>query len=128
MFAISADFNSRTHCYGYKGALFSSFLKLLSNMPMTMYYDKISNCPKHTTGSPNNLQTSFSQTSLQLTVRLSVQRVISYSPGLVDFAIGQVNSVLNLLDGLVKFFWGNSNSRRTVINPACQEFFGGLLQ
>ena len=82
MFAISADFNSQTLSYGYKGALFSSFLKLLNDI----------------SGSPNNLQTSFSQTSLQLkpklTVTLSVQRVISYSSGLVDFAIGQVNSVL----------------------------------
>ena len=95
MFATSADFNSQTLSYGCKGALFSSFLKLLNDI----------------SGSPNNLQTSFSQvTSLQLkpklTVTLSVQRVISYSSGLVDFAIGQVNSVLNLLDGLVKFFGG----------------------
>ena len=94
MFAISADFNSQTLSYGYKGALFSSFLKLLNDI----------------SGSPNNLQTSFSQTSLQLkpklTVILSVQRVISYSSGLVDFAIRQVNSVPNLLDGLVKFFGG----------------------
>ena len=35
MFAISADFTSQTLSYGYKGALFSSFLKLLSDMPMT---------------------------------------------------------------------------------------------
>ena len=94
MFAISADFNSQTLSYGYKGALFSSFLKLLN----------------YISGSPNNLQTSFSQSSLQLkpklTVTLSVQRVFSYSSGLMDFAIGQVNSVLNLLDGLVKFFGG----------------------
>ena len=96
MFAISADFISQTLSYGYKGALFSSFLKLLNDI----------------SGSPNNLQTSFSPTSLQLkpklTVTLSVQRVISYTSGLVDFAIGQVNSVLNLLDGLVIFclWWG----------------------
>ena len=57
-----------------------------------------------------------------------MQRVMSYSLGLVDFAIGQVNSVLNLMDGLVKFLGGNSKSRRTAINPAGQEFFGGLLQ
>ena len=35
-----------------------------------------------------------------------MQRVMSYGPGLVDFAIGQVNSVLNLPDKLVKFFRG----------------------
>ena len=34
-----------------------------------------------------------------------------------DFAIGLVNSVLNLPDGQVKFFFlKNSNYRRTVIN------------
>ena len=33
-----------------------------------------------------------------------------------------VNSVLNLPDGQVNFFGGNSNSRRTVINPAHQIF------
>ena len=106
MFAISADFISQTLSYGYKGAVFSSFLKLISDME----YGKIQSCPKHTIASPNNLQTSFSQTSLQLKpklrVRLSVQRVMSYGPGLVDLAIGQVNSVLNLPDKLVKFFRG----------------------
>ena len=57
-----------------------------------------------------------------------MQRVMSYSPVLVDFAIGQVNSVLNLPDKLVKFFGGNSRSRRTAIISAGQEFLGGLLQ
>ena len=32
------------------------------------------------------------------------KKVLSYSPGLVDFAIGQVNSVRNLPDGQVKIF------------------------
>ena len=35
-----------------------------------------------------------------------MQRVMSYSPGLVDFAIGEVNSVLNVPDKLGKFFGG----------------------
>ena len=39
--------------------------------------------------------------------------------GLVDFAIGLVNSVLNLPEGQV----GNSSYRRTVINAANQNFF-----
>ena len=30
---------------------------------------------------------------------------MSDSPGLVDFAIGLVNSVINLPDGQVLFFW-----------------------
>ena len=32
------------------------------------------------------------------------KEVVSNSPGLVDFAIGQVNSVFNLPDGRVIFF------------------------
>ena len=39
--------------------------------------------------------------------------MVSDSPGLVDFAIGLVNSVLNLPDGQVIFF-EDSNNRRTV--------------
>ena len=33
------------------------------------------------------------------------KKVVSDSPGLVDFAIGLVNSVLNLPDGQAKIFW-----------------------
>ena len=32
------------------------------------------------------------------------KKVLSYSPGLVDFAVGLVHSILNLPDGQVKFF------------------------
>ena len=41
-------------------------------------------------------------------------RVVSDSPGLVDFAIGLANFVLNLPNGQVKFFLRNSNYKRTV--------------
>ena len=34
----------------------------------------------------------------------SVQRILSDSPGLVDFAIGLVNSVFKLPDGQVMFY------------------------
>ena len=44
------------------------------------------------------------------------------SPGLVDFAIGLVNSVLNLPEGQVGFL-GNSNYRKTVINAAYLKLF-----
>ena len=33
------------------------------------------------------------------------KKFMSDSPGLVDFAIGLVNSVLNLPDGQAKIFW-----------------------
>ena len=41
------------------------------------------------------------------------KKVVSDSPGLVDFVIGLVNSVLNLPDGQVMFL-SNSNEGRTV--------------
>ena len=55
------------------------------------------------------------------------KKVVSGSPGLVDLAVGLVNSVINLPDGQVNFLGGNSNYRRTVINPAHQ-IFGGLVE
>ena len=55
------------------------------------------------------------------------KKVVSDSPELVDFAIGLANSVLNLPDEQVNFLGGNSNYRRTVINPAHQ-ILGGLVE
>ena len=49
------------------------------------------------------------------------KKVVSDSPGLVDFAIGLVI----FPDGQVLFFWGNSNYRRMVISLANQKGFGG---
>ena len=49
---------------------------------------------------------------------------MSDSPGLVDFAIGLVNSVLNLADGQVKFFEEIKLQKNCVINPANQKVFG----
>ena len=54
--------------------------------------------------------------------RQRAKKVVSDSPGLVDFGFGLVNSVLNLPDGQVNFF-GNSNYRRIVINPGNQKGF-----
>ena len=44
---------------------------------------------------------------------------------MVHFAIGLVILVLNLPDGQVLFFLGNSNYRRIVINPSNQTAFWG---
>ena len=55
----------------------------------------------------------FSKT-LGLVVTQHAKKVVSDSPGLVDFVIGLVNSVFNLPDGQVMFFLRNSNNRRTV--------------
>ena len=41
---------------------------------------------------------------MTLTHTVSQQKVVSDSPGLVDFAIGLVNSVINLPDGQVNLF------------------------
>ena len=60
-----------------------------------------------------------------LTRRQRAKKVMSDSPGLVDFAIGLVFLVLNLPGRQVLFFWVNSNYRRIVINPANQKGFWG---
>ena len=52
------------------------------------------------------------------------KKVMSDSLGLVDFAIGLVNSVLNLPDGQVKFFEEFKLQRNCEINSAHQSVFG----
>ena len=51
------------------------------------------------------------------------KKVVSHSPGLVDFSIQLVNSVFNLPDRQVMFL-RNSNNRRTVKSSASQKVFG----
>ena len=53
---------------------------------------------------------------------------MSDSLGLVDFAIGIVNSVFNLPDGQVTFFEVNSNNRRTVKSILLVKKFLGLVE
>ena len=52
------------------------------------------------------------------------KKVVSDSPGLVDFAIGLVNSVFNLPDGQVKFFEEFKLQKNCEINSAHQNVFG----
>ena len=52
------------------------------------------------------------------------KKVVSDSPGLVDFAIGLVNFVLNLADGQVKFFEGFKLQKNCEINSAVKMFLG----
>ena len=52
------------------------------------------------------------------------KKVVSDSPGLVDFAIGLVNSVINLPDGQVKFFEEFKLQKNCEINSAHQNVFG----
>ena len=52
------------------------------------------------------------------------KKVVSDSPGLVDFAIGLVNSVFNLPDGQVIFFGEFEKQKNCEINSALQKAFG----
>ena len=54
------------------------------------------------------------------------KKVVSDSPGLLDFAIGLVNSVLNLPNGQVKFFvkFQKKKKKNCEINSAHQNIFG----
>ena len=57
------------------------------------------------------------------------KKIVSDSPGLVDFAIGQVNSVLNLPDRQVKYFEEfNLQNLRTVKSILLIKKFGGLVE
>ena len=63
----------------------------------------------------------------KFSLRQRAKKVVSDSPGLVDFAIGLVNSVLNLPDGQVKYL-RNSTYRRTVKSILLIKKFGGLVE
>ena len=52
------------------------------------------------------------------------KKVVSDSPGLVDFAIGLVNSVINLPDGQVKFFEEFKLQKNCEINLLIKTFWG----
>ena len=52
------------------------------------------------------------------------KKVVSDSPGLVDFAIGLVNSVFNLPDGQVMFFEEFELQKNCETNSARQKAFG----
>ena len=52
------------------------------------------------------------------------KRVVSDIPGLVDFAIGLLNSVLNLPDGQVKYFEEFNLQKNFKINSAHQKILG----
>ena len=57
-----------------------------------------------------------------------LKKVVSDSPGLVDFAIGLVNSVLNLSAGQVKFFEEFKLQKNCAINPQLIKKFLGLVE
>ena len=58
--------------------------------------------------------------------RQRAKKVVSDSPGLVDFALRLYLAISVLIARRVSAaFWGNSNYRRIVINPAYQKGFWG---
>ena len=52
------------------------------------------------------------------------KKVVPDSPGLLDFAIGLVNSVLNLPDGQMKFFEEFKVQKHCEINSVPQNVLG----
>ena len=52
------------------------------------------------------------------------KKVVSDSPGLVDFAIVLVNSVINLPDGRVKYFEEFNSQKNCEINSSHQKSLG----
>ena len=55
---------------------------------------------------------------------LRAKKVVSDSPGLVDFAIGLVNSIINLPDGQVKFFEEFKLQKNCETNLLIKTFLG----
>ena len=55
---------------------------------------------------------------------LRAKKVVPDSPGLVDFAIGLVNAVINLSDGQVKFFEEFKLQKNCEINLLIKTFLG----
>ena len=66
----------------------------------------------------------FQQSSKKREVAQCAKKVVSDSLGLVDFAIGLVNSVLNLPDGQVAFFEEFNLQKNCEINSAHQKILG----
>ena len=69
---------------------------------------------------------AFSRVSSDVGIYSSqrAKKVVSDSPGLVDFAIGLVNSVINLPDGQVKFFEEFKLQKYCQINLLIKTFLG----
>ena len=73
-----------------------------------------------------NLKTDYKNLYYsKLKLHQRAKKVACDNPGLVDFAIGLVNSVLNLPNGQVKFFVKFQKKKKNCeINSAHQNIFG----
>ena len=74
----------------------------------------------------DNLQEIVAVFSLKVYKRFDqgAKKVVSDSPGLVDFAIGLVNSVINFPDGQVKFLEEFNLQKNCEINLLIKTFLG----
>jgi len=63
-------------------------------------------------------------TCKSVNIQQRAKKVVSDSPGLVDFAIGLVNSVINLSDGQVKFFEEFKLQKNCEINLLIETLLG----
>ena len=70
---------------------------------------------------------SFTRYNLIKDLTQRAKKVVADSPGLVDFAIGLVNSVFNLPNGQLMFL-RNSNDRRTVKSILLVKKLLGLVE
>ena len=61
---------------------------------------------------------------MQFQLRHCAKKVVSDSPGLVDFAIGLVNSVINLSGGQVNFFEEFKLQKNCELNLLIKTFLG----
>ena len=61
---------------------------------------------------------------MQFQLRHCAKKVVSDSPGLVDFAIGLVNSVINLPGGQVNFFEEFKLQKNCELNLLIKTFLG----
>ena len=76
----------------------------------------------------NMKSTTYAYQQIQLSsnkfINQRAKKVVSDSPGLVDFAIGLVNSVFNLPDGQVIYFAEFEKQKNCEINSAREKAFG----
>ena len=66
----------------------------------------------------------FQQSSKKREAAQRAKKVVFDSPGLVDFAIGLVNSVLNLPNWQVKYFEEFNLQKKCEINSVHQKIWG----
>ena len=70
------------------------------------------------------LSAAFSTSPASTSTKQHAKKIVSASLGLVDFAIGLVNSVINLPDGQVNFFEEFKLQKNFEINLLIKTFLG----